>query len=118
MLDLGKIIFADRPEMDDGFEPRLRKQRRQIFAELGEDRISPVAAGVANARGAILDRPVRKDDRPRKGFLNRRKNGNGEDVPAARGQHTVDFTKSGIQVGHVLECLRSQNEVQGVIGIG
>ena len=55
--------FADRPEVNLGFEAVRSEQFRQIRAELGEDRVSPVAAGMADPRGAVFDRAVGQNDR-------------------------------------------------------
>src|ERR1017187_1104856 len=104
-VDLRDVILADWPEVDLSFEAMLSEQFRQIRAELGEDRVPPVAAGMTDPRGSIFDRAVRPNDRTRECLLSRGKHRHREDMPAARSEHAVDLTKGGVQVGHVLERL-------------
>ena len=54
-IDLREVILMSRPEEDVDLEARPPQQLGQVGPELGEDRIAPVAAGMADPRGAILD---------------------------------------------------------------
>ena len=82
------------PKWTSVSKPACGKQLRQVGAELGEDRIAPVAAGMADSR----ERDPRSSRRPETtARANVRcrpgQNRNGEDMPAARRQHAVDLAR-------------------------
>jgi hypothetical protein len=117
-IDLRQVIFAHRPKEDVDLESRPPQSLWKIVPELGEDRIAPVTAGMGDPRRAILDAPIGPDDHAREGPLRSGQDGHGEDVTPAGHQHAQDLAERGIQVGHMLQGLGSEHQVEAGVGIG
>jgi hypothetical protein len=116
-INLRDVILMDRPEQDVHLEPRPPQQFGQVGPELGEDRIAPVAARMADSRGAVLDRSIGPDDRSGERLDGLGQEGHGEDVSPARHQHAADLAERGVEVGDVLERLGREHQVEGIVGI-
>jgi hypothetical protein len=117
-INLREVIFMHGPEQDIDPEARLPQQIGQVGPELGEDRVTPVAAGMGDPRREVLDAPVHPDDRTGKRPLRPGQDGHGEDVTPARRQHAANLGEGRVQVGDVLERLGREHQIETGIRIG
>jgi Dolichyl-phosphate-mannose-protein mannosyltransferase len=117
-IHLRDVVLTRRPEEDVDLEARLPQPIRQVGAELSENRIPPVAAGMADPRGAVFDTSIGKNDRPGKGSLRTGQEGHRENVSPARHQHAANLTEGGVQIGDMLERLGREHQVERRVGIG
>ena len=119
-VDLGHVVVAGGAVVNFRIHKAgLEQDLWQISAELGEDGVAPVAAGVADegapegdglavgveggARGGLLDAWFQRD---------------GEQVPAAGLEDAVDLGESTGQVGDVFEGFAGEDEVECGVGVG
>ena len=115
--DLPQVVLAHRPEDDLGPRNPPVQDLRQVGAELGEDGIADVPAGVADLGGDGVRDGRRDGDRPRERLRHARQERDREDVPAARARAPGGSPPARRQVGDVLQGLRGQDEVKRRIGI-
>jgi hypothetical protein len=117
-VDLRQVVLPGWTEVDGHLESRRAEDVREILAELGEDGIPHVPAGVADQRGAIVERAIRVDHDSRVGLLGTRQERHGANVESAGSEDPVDFLEGRVEVGHVLERLGGQDEIEARVGIG
>ena len=116
-INLGQVVVSRRAEEDVDLETRMPEQIGQIGAELGEDRVAPVTAGVGDPRGAVLDTPIGTNDRAGERPRRLGQEGHREDVAPAGHQNSSDLPEGGIDVGDMLERLGGQHQVEDGVGI-
>ena len=71
-INLRQVVFGGGAEMDRHVEAGVVEDLGNIDAELGEDRVAPVAAGVGDPGRPVLDRPIGAKDSTRIGLLDAR----------------------------------------------
>jgi hypothetical protein len=114
---LGQVVLGRRAEADLGLEAGPPQEVGQVGAELGEDGVADVAAGVADRRGEVPGRAVGADDGAGEGPRDAGQQGDGEQVEAAGGEHPADLAEGRAEVGDVLEGLGGQDQVEGGVGV-
>src|SRR5271157_1583116 len=117
-VNLRQVVAARRAKVDVDLETGLAKDLRKIGPELGKHRVSDVSSGMANPRGAVVERAIRTGHDPRKRLGYTRQLGDGEDVVTTRNQDTPDLCQSGRQAGDVLERFRREHKFEAVIRVG
>jgi hypothetical protein len=117
-VHLREVVVADRTEPDVNLESRLPQPIGQVGPELGEDRITPIAAGMADRFRRVFDTAIRPHDGPSEGPLSLGKHGHSEDMASSGRQHAPDLAESRLQIRNVLERLRREHQVERRIGIG
>jgi hypothetical protein len=116
--DLGEVIVRRWTETHLRFETCLSENIREIAAEFGVHKISPVTAGMSNcdvlivrklsfvsakARGGYQLAPFGKRSPPER-ELDMRQEWNRKDVKTARLQDPIDLVKGGRQIRDMLKC--------------